>query len=211
MISAMTEQPFGPFHPYTPHDIRAMLHDYPCPWWIAGGWAIDLYLGEITRPHADVDIECWREDAQRFRAFFPTWEVWAPHPDLTGSDWPFVTWPHDAPPPAGIFQAWCRPDATAPWAFEVMLADHDAINWLFRRDPAITRPRQTIIHISADGIPSLAPEIQLLYKAKQCRPKDEQDLRAALPMLGDAERAWLATALRRLYGEHAWVKLVEGA
>ena len=26
------------------------------PWWIARGWAVDLHIGTITRPHADVDV-----------------------------------------------------------------------------------------------------------------------------------------------------------
>ncbi|MET7469761.1 nucleotidyltransferase domain-containing protein [Micromonospora sp. NPDC005686] len=32
--------------------------------WLRGGWAMDLHLGEVTRPHVDVDWYCWRRDAE---------------------------------------------------------------------------------------------------------------------------------------------------
>lgn len=36
--------------------------------WLRGGWAIDFLLGEVTRPHADIDLVAWlrhRERVQR--------------------------------------------------------------------------------------------------------------------------------------------------
>ncbi|BCJ46308.1 hypothetical protein GCM10010168_59470 [Actinoplanes ianthinogenes] len=33
--------------------------------WLRGGWAMDFYLGEVTRPHVDVDWFIWKEDANR--------------------------------------------------------------------------------------------------------------------------------------------------
>jgi hypothetical protein len=32
------------------------------PIWLRGGWAMDFYLGEITRPHVDVDWFAWATD-----------------------------------------------------------------------------------------------------------------------------------------------------
>ena len=29
-------------------------------WWVAGGWALDLFLGRMTRPHHDVDVAILR-------------------------------------------------------------------------------------------------------------------------------------------------------
>ena len=37
--------------------------DIPC--WLAGGWAVDFLLGEITRTHRDIDIVIWSGHAQR--------------------------------------------------------------------------------------------------------------------------------------------------
>jgi len=42
-------------------------------WAVAGGWAIDLYLGRVTRQHADVDIAVWRDEQLRLREALPEW------------------------------------------------------------------------------------------------------------------------------------------
>ncbi|WP_410811744.1 nucleotidyltransferase domain-containing protein [Micromonospora sp. 067-2] len=38
------------------------------PVWLRGGWAMDFHLGEVTRPHLDVDWYCWRADGDRLAA-----------------------------------------------------------------------------------------------------------------------------------------------
>lgn len=53
--------------------------------------------------------------------------------------------------------------------------------------------------------PCLAPEIRLLYKAKNGRPKDETDFAAALPVLTKPQGQWLSDALSLVYGPaHPW-------
>jgi hypothetical protein len=51
----------------------------------------------------------------------------------------------------------------------------------------------------------LRPEIQLLYKAKAPRAKDEADLKALLPAFGRGERTWLAKALEMSAPGHEWL------
>ena len=31
-------------------------------YWLFGGWAVDFWVGEVTRPHDDVDVVVWRND-----------------------------------------------------------------------------------------------------------------------------------------------------
>ncbi|MEV6598281.1 aminoglycoside adenylyltransferase [Actinoplanes sp. NPDC051346] len=33
--------------------------------WLRGGWAMDFFLGRVTRPHRDVDWFAWASDADR--------------------------------------------------------------------------------------------------------------------------------------------------
>ncbi|MEU4694088.1 aminoglycoside adenylyltransferase [Actinoplanes sp. NPDC023714] len=35
------------------------------PVWLRGGWAVDFFLGHVTRPHRDVDWFAWAADAGR--------------------------------------------------------------------------------------------------------------------------------------------------
>lgn len=46
----------------------ALLAALPCPWFVAGGWAIDLHLGRATRPHGDVDVAVYRHDQAAARS-----------------------------------------------------------------------------------------------------------------------------------------------
>jgi hypothetical protein len=41
----------------------------------------------------------------------------------------------------------------------------------------------------------VVPEVQLLYKSKGTRPRDEADFEAVLPTLSDEQRRWLDQAL----------------
>jgi len=56
-----------------PHEALVLLSTLRAPWWVAGGWALDLYLGEITRAHKDLDIgiaasdRCRRIESALFR------------------------------------------------------------------------------------------------------------------------------------------------
>ncbi|MGD6844537.1 nucleotidyltransferase domain-containing protein [Bacillus infantis] len=44
------------------------------PWFVAGGWAIDLFIGKQTRPHADLEIGIFREDQQALKSYLEDWE-----------------------------------------------------------------------------------------------------------------------------------------
>lgn len=62
-----------------------------------------------------------------------------------------------------------------------------------------------IVHAKA-GVPILAPEIVLLYKAKDlAREANQLDFETALPYLNPARRAWLQAALLRMHPGHGWL------
>ena len=90
-----------------------------------------------------------------------------------------------------------------------MVAEASDGEWLFRRTARIHRPVATIGLRTADGIPYLAPEIQLLYKAKGLRPKDEADFARVLPYLDRDRRAWLAQTLAIVHPGHHWLFALE--
>lgn len=201
----MHTTPFGPFQSCSPDEMRAMLRAAPFPWWIAGGWAIELFVGRPTREHEDMDIEVFRRDLVSIRRMFATWDMQAPHPSVQSSSWPFLAWPADSPPPDGMSNLWCRPAPAAPWVFDLQIADTAGDEWLFRRNHAITHPLHSLVLHTADGIPYLTPEVQLLYKAKNLRPKDADDFSRALPLLSPTQRHWLRAALARVSPEHQWL------
>jgi hypothetical protein len=58
----------------TPHESVVLLSAVRSLWWVAGGWALDLFLGKVTRAHKDLDIGIFRKDAAIVLAELPGWE-----------------------------------------------------------------------------------------------------------------------------------------
>ncbi|NMB24798.1 MAG: amino acid transporter, partial [Firmicutes bacterium] len=169
-------------------------------WWIAGGWAIVLHLGRHIRDHGDIDVLLQRSDQVAIQAYLAGWDLYVADPP--GRLRPWLPGEHIHRP---IQDIWCRPEPESRWHIQIMLIDVEDGDWVFKRDPRIRRQLSEIGLENSEGIPYLRPEIQLLYKAKSPRPKDEIDFTAVLPMLTDGERSWLRSALSLAYGEHRWV------
>ncbi len=53
--------------------IYSLLRAFTRPWYFAGGWALDLYLGKKTRPHEDVEIVVFRRDQFALREYLVGW------------------------------------------------------------------------------------------------------------------------------------------
>ena len=167
------------------------------PWYVAGGWALDLFHGEQTREHHDVEIAV---PADRFA------EVALRFPDCEF----FVVGDGRAVPPSAEamrehHQTWARERTTGAWRFDVFREPHDGDTWICRRDATIRFPYRDIIHHTPAGVPYLAPELVLLFKAKHARPKDRADLDATVPYLTPARRATLAGLLARVHPGHPWL------
>jgi hypothetical protein len=78
--------------------------------------------------------------------------------------------PRDTHPSARVLSLdahslWRRPTSADPWAIELLLDEADGETWVCRRGPRIRRPMPTVVRRSSDGLPYLAPEMQLLYKS----------------------------------------------
>ena len=196
---------FGAWQTWQPEDVARFFAPLTVPWWIAGGWALDLFLGVQTRAHEDLDVLVLRRDQHEIRAQLQGWDVQEAHPELLSSSWPFQEWEQDALLPASVHDIWCRPNAHAPWAFQLMVIDTDQDQWISRRTAQIRGSLSTLGSVTSDGIPYLAPEIQLFYKAKGLRPKDEEDFARTLPALDGTRRAWLAQSLALVHPGHAWL------
>jgi 2-amino-4-hydroxy-6-hydroxymethyldihydropteridine diphosphokinase len=166
-----------------PADAVKWFAGWDGPWAVAGGWAIELFVGRPVREHHDLDIAVARRDAARLHAQFAEWELCFPSPAA------FVPWHAGEPLPDDQHQLWCKRDGK--WTHEILFEDIRGDVLHYRRDPTITLPLAEAILHTDDGIPYVAPHLQLLYKAKRSNQRNELDRAAALPLLTDAQRAWL--------------------
>jgi hypothetical protein len=192
----------GAWVPLDPVEVRRLLAGFDRPWWIAGGWGLDMFLGRKTREHADIDVELLRADQLAIEAHLRGWELYL------ASDGVLAPWVAGEPAPPDVGDIWCRPAGAAAWALQLMLNPGTPEHWASKRNPMVTRPMSVAVRHTGDGIPYLAPEAQLLMKAKGLRPKDEADLAAVLPTLGEDARQWLREALERVHPGHPWLDLL---
>ncbi len=78
---------------------------------------------------------------------------------------------------------------------EFLLNERTADCWLFRRNGCVTLPLDRVGAMASGAVPFLAPEIVLLYKAKDSSASDERDFNRTFPRLARRARHWLRHAL----------------
>jgi aminoglycoside-2''-adenylyltransferase len=187
----------GPWEPLTPAEVIGRFDGITEPWWIAGGYAIELFVGRPLRSHGDIDVLLLRRDQALIHHVLPGWDIHAADPP--GSLRP---WPAGERLPEHVHDIWCRERPEGPWRVQFMLDRSDGDTWICRRDERIRRP---IASLRWDGTAALVPEVQLLYKAtRSTMPKNEVDFAAALPLLGATQRDWLDNALALTAADHSW-------
>ena len=121
--------------PLSPAGARELFAAFERPWWVAGGWALDMHLGRETRAHADIDLAFARGDEVALPVLLPEWEICIAH------EGGLTPWTGDAPLSMPYHQFWVRRAGAEAWSFEVLLEDHDGPAWQYRRDHRVTIPR----------------------------------------------------------------------
>jgi hypothetical protein len=183
---------------WTPDEVADRLAGVDVPWYVAGGWAVDLFLRARTREHADIEIAIPAASWSAIRDRFGGYAV-----DAAGSG---RIWADPAPEIlAAVHQTWLRDPVSGDYRLDVFREPHDADTWICRRDETIRLPYRAIIGHTHDGIPYLTPELVLLFKAKAARPKDQADFNATAPRLSATQRATLADLLARVHPGHHWL------
>ena len=155
-----------------------------------------------TRQHADVDIAILRRDQLELQARLAGALVSKVVDGMLGA---WINGEVLDQPVHELHATW--PDG---WHCEFLLNECDTAtgDWIFRRDARIGR-RLDLAFRDYNGVPSLAPEIVLLFKAKHGEPKDDADLRAALQDMSGEQRAWLRQALEVLHPNHSWIDILK--
>lgn len=180
-----------------------LFADYDRPWAVCGGWALDLFLKRVTRPHKDIDFAVLRRDQLTIQEYLSS-RGWALEKAISGQliPWHAGEW-IDLP----VHTIWCKNAQAAPDFIELLFNEVDESNFLFRRDFSITLPLEKMIISSASGIPILAPEIVLLYKSSNAEEEYyTADFENLLPKFSLKRRNWFAIALKKLRPDHIWLK-----
>lgn len=140
----------GIWQPIHPREARSLLSHIPGSWWVAGGWALDLFIGRQGRPHKDLDIGILRRDLRPALACLSGWELFeAKGGELFG--------PVEVDAREDVNSLWGRQIGTDGWVLELVLDDSEGDQWLFRRDRCIRRGLDTVFRYDSERIPYLVP------------------------------------------------------
>ena len=214
-----------------PEMVCEQLKDAPFQWAVCGGYAIDLFLGQTTRIHGDVDVCVFEKDRDAALKYMldTGWNVYEfrgmgkmrrLHAGIKS----------DAGRNLMCVKEGCQLVKFYPCEEEGMLYHEfkhvgiekcDYIELLFNRtddgefvfsvDKGIKREINKAIMYRC-GAAYLAPEIVLLYKAAQPdRDENRVDFESVYPYMREEQKAWLMQSIEKLYPEgHKWLEKGQG-
>ena len=192
-------------------EVAENLGGLRAPFYFAGGWAIDLHLGRVTRDHHDIDALVMRRDHLLLHKVLKQFSLKKiiPHPDgMPPNRGTIVEWPAGERLELPVHQLNAYRAGESEPAFQVMLAESSNGDWIFRRNPNVRMPISKMGFHPLWGLPYLAPEIVLLFKAKHLEPRDRVDFDHAIPALSADARQWLRDAIEKTHPGHEWLKVL---
>lgn len=206
-------------------DLVTFMQSFNAPWFVSGGWAIDLHLNRITRDRCDLDISVPHSD--RFRAIdFFLEKGWQVEGKLRGG---FKTIRKLSDYDEEMDYTWCflkeadfvkeyldeggnrriAYNRSSQQELDYVEVFFDRIEdgyFVYRREPRIKRVTSLAI-LKRDGIRYLAPEVVLLFKSNDLSKKNQGDFDNAIPSMEAEAISWLSASLSLLYGDsHGWGK-----
>ncbi|MEU4265136.1 nucleotidyltransferase domain-containing protein [Streptomyces argenteolus] len=99
----MSADVLGRWVPDRPEDVAAVFTKADFPWWIAGGYAIELAVGRVLRAHGDLDVLVLRRDQALVRQLLADWDLYVADPPGQGELRPWRPGEVLHPPPHYLF------------------------------------------------------------------------------------------------------------
>lgn len=190
---------YGGWDPLTPATIGDFMAGFARPWWVVGGWSIEVVTG-VHRDHEDMDVSLLADDAEEFRCFLgDRWTAWNVDDSwLRPFDDRFTGIRPDS-------QLWIREGAGSPWVLDVPLTPVTDGRWTNKRLRQQTAELEDVTWAADDGLRYQRPEVTLMFKAAQTRAKDIADAEVMLPLLDPPARRWLRETVGAMRPDHPWV------
>jgi hypothetical protein len=194
----------SPWMPLPVLEVQELMRGARFFWCLAGGLAIERVVGRSYRTHDDTDIVVLRPDQLALQGWLTDWHLAVADPPGC-----LRPWTKGERMPSRAHDVWGHRPGSRAWELQVMIQEADGDVWYYRTDDRVNG-RIADLATTVDDVPCLRMDLQLLFKAKSSRPKDEMDFQQMLPFLSEAERLTLATWLRLTCPNgHHWITALE--
>ncbi|MFV0372876.1 hypothetical protein [Microbacterium sp.] len=177
-------------------EVATLLAGTDVRWWLSAESAYDQWHGSPLQERENATVSTIAASVEQLITDLPdglsAWIV----DDSTVTAWA------DAPD-ASVPSVRVYDPERAAWVLQINIEDGTADRWVYRRDPRLQLPWDRAV-TEIDGIPTGAPEVQLVWKTLRPKPEDEVDKDAVLPKLSEEARAFWETAVLRIHPHSTW-------
>ena len=197
--------------------VADVMSTFTSPWALCGGWAVDAWLGRLTREHGDVDISIFQDDQRALFEHLAGWQLVAHDshvPGDTAEPWDGIR-RLDIPGhiharhSAAALPERVNDAAVQGFGLDIQIDDRAGDEWVLKRDPRVSRLLGDCVQESSWGLPAAVPEVLLFFKAGEPRRRDERDFLALLAHLDHRQRDWLSEVLTIAFPDHHWIAALE--
>lgn len=192
------------------------LADYEGEWYLCGGWAVDLLLGEETRSHLDVDIVVFHDEQALLHRHLQGWRALG-HDDAVSETHPDPWDGRELRVPAHVH---ANIDSMGGTELDIQVNRRDGSDWVLCDNPRITLAHDECVDDSGHwGIPMVSAPVVLYFKAAargwrqappvpaaKLRDHDRADFEVLEPTLTAAQRSWLGRAIAAHDPSHPWLE-----
>ncbi|MEO8456412.1 MAG: hypothetical protein ABI559_01240 [Chloroflexota bacterium] len=202
--------------------IAEVMSAFPSDWILCGGWAVDAWLGRVTREHGDLDIAVFEDAGAALFKHMAGWQMVAHDGELADTDTNKLWDGRKLSQPAHLH---CRaPEDNAPipeggallaedgFGLEIVVNPREHGEWVLRDSPRVTVALDRFVAESPWGLPTAVPEVLLFFKATAykgtrhyLRPRDHVDFERMVPTLTPEQKAWLTETIARVEPDHPWL------
>lgn len=206
-------------------NLKVFLSDCAFPWAVCGGFALDLFMNRTLRVHGDIDLCVFEADRAAILQYMLNagWQVYEFRgmgkvrllmPGMESESGRNLMCLKDGCDLVKFYP--CEEDGMFYHEFfhtgiaefqylEFLFGEASAAHLIVNRERGLRRELEKAI-LRRDGLPYLAPEIALLYKASNWEnPNYQLDFAAVYPHLRDEQRLWFQDGLIQLYPDgHPW-------
>lgn len=205
-VIRMPNEIHAPWSPMPVNEIADLMRGAGFFWCLAGGLAIEHVVGQPYRPHEDSDIVVLRPQLAAVQRHFDGWHLAAADPPGL-----LRRWDPGERLPWRVHDVWAHRADSPAWELQLMIQEADGESWYYRRDDRVNGQISDLASM-VDGVPCLRMDLQLLYKSRGVRLKDDEDFLRLLPVLPLEQRQTLLEWLRLTYPNgHQWVEALESS